>query len=138
MKGWFRTLAIVTPLLHLLNVLVLANWADVGAAAFGDDSLKFNAGGFLGDAYQYGTTADKVWYTSVVVAFYLSIVLVLTALTGVGTRVRPVRPVASSTAGTPSTLPSTLVAAVPASTPTPSTPAPNSGGDLPPPPPPAV
>ena len=137
MKGWFRTLAIVTPLLHLLNVLVLANWADVGAAAFGDDALKFNAGGFLGDAYQYGTTADKVWYTSVVATFYLSIVLLLTALSGVGTRVRPVRPVAGPVVGAPAT----VVAAVPASAPTPPAPATHpgvSGGDLPPPPPPSV
>jgi hypothetical protein len=137
MKGWFRTLAIVTPLLHLLNALVLADRADVGVAAFEDDQLKFNAGGFLGDFYRYGTTSDKVWYTSVVIAFYLSIVLLLAALSGFGTRVRPVRPVAGPTGGTPAT----MVEAVPASAPVPPTPASDSGGsrgDLPPPPPPSV
>jgi len=138
MKGWFRTLAIVTPLLHLLNVLVLADWADVGMSAFGDDALKFNAGGFLGDAYQYGTTADKVWYTSVVATFYLSIVLVLAALSGVGTRVRPLRSTASTNPAnsTADGTPTVMVAATPASTSPVPTPVP--GSDLPPPPPPSV
>jgi len=138
MKAWFRTLAIVTPLLHLLNVLVLADWADVGMSAFGDDALKFNAGGFLGDAYQYGTTADKVWYTSVVATFYLSIVLVLAALSGVGTRVRPVRSTSSTNPAnsTADGTPTVMVAATPASTSPVPTPVP--GSDLPPPPPPSV